>query len=76
MNDNEYNPTIDPISLTGVYIPVNIQDCFHELDKMLPDELIELIRRCEEGDPLESPCPIVYDKIMCDEIRNGPKPGN
>ena len=131
MNDTEYGPTLDPNSATGVYIPVDIQDCFYELDKMLPDELIERIRGCEEGDlsqhhfglaiwmrnhwglwseksrlkqyfeglgiheadsasslliasywrylnnlPLELPRQIVYDKIMRDEIRNGPKPGN
>lgn len=131
MEDTEYNPTLDPGSPTGVYIPVDIQDCFRELDKMLPDDMIERIRLCKEGDlyqhhfglaiwirnnwglwshqsrlkqyfdnlgvregdsassllinsywrhrnglPIELPRQIVYDKIMREEIRNGPKPGN
>lgn len=76
VTDAEYNPTLDPNCATGVYIPVDIQDCFHELNKMLPDELVERIRCCEDGDPLELPRQIAYDKIMREEIWNGPKPGN
>jgi len=35
------NPTEDTKSLTGVYIPKNLEDCFVELKKMLHPELIK-----------------------------------
>jgi hypothetical protein len=34
------NPTKDKVSPTGLYIPKNLEDCFKELEKMLPPDLI------------------------------------
>ena len=131
MDDLSLNPTPDVQSPTGVYIPIDLQDCFHELDKMLPanvrnqiqdgsetdlslhhfglgiwmrnkwglwsdefplklyfarmgvydaDSISNLILssywRYLNGKPLNLPQQIVYDKIMRDEIENGPKPSS
>jgi len=38
------NPTRDIRSPTKVYIPRNLEDCFQELNKMLPPELIDDIK--------------------------------
>ncbi len=35
------NPTGDENSPTGYYIPADVEDCLTELDKMLPEEIIE-----------------------------------
>ncbi len=43
-------PTIDPQSPTGVYIPANLEDCFLELDKMLPAGMRESLRTAVEAD--------------------------
>ena len=43
-------PTLDPLSPTGVYIPANLEDCFLELDKMLPARLQERLRSASEID--------------------------
>ena len=48
MDDFELTPTPDPGSPTGVYIPSDIQDCFQELDKMLPASLVEIIKASEK----------------------------
>lgn len=37
-------PTKDVHSLTGIYIPADLQDCFVELKKMLPSDFIERIK--------------------------------
>jgi hypothetical protein len=37
-NKTELNPTKDPKSKTGVYIPKDLQDALRELDHMLPAE--------------------------------------
>ncbi len=44
------NPTIDENSHTGYYIPVDLEDCFLEMDKMLSEEFIEKIRTGDEED--------------------------
>ena len=41
------NPTPDPDSPTGVYIPVDIYDAIQELEKMLHPALIEDIKNCD-----------------------------
>jgi hypothetical protein len=48
MNDPELTPTLDPNSPTGIYIPADLDDCFRELDNMLPAVRIAGIRECEE----------------------------
>jgi hypothetical protein len=47
------NPTLDSTSANGYYIPVNIEDCFIELDHMLPEGLIAEIRDKTEKDLTE-----------------------
>ena len=48
-NDDKYklNPTSDPDSSTGIYIPVDIQDAIGELERMLHPALMEDIKNCE-----------------------------
>jgi hypothetical protein len=48
-NHDKYklNPTRDPDSPTGVYIPVDIQDAIGELERMLHPALMEDIKNCE-----------------------------
>jgi hypothetical protein len=46
--DDTITPTPDPNSPTSVYIPADLEDCFRELDRMLPAGTIEGIRACEE----------------------------
>ena len=46
----QLNPSWDKQSPTGVYIPRNLEDCFQELKKMLPPELISDIKRGTERD--------------------------
>jgi hypothetical protein len=41
-------PTPDPGSPAGVYIPADLDDCFRELDNMLPGDQIAGIRECQE----------------------------
>lgn len=53
MNEIEFTPTPDSQSPSGVYIPSDIQDCFRELDVMLPTSLIECIRVGDESDLIE-----------------------
>jgi hypothetical protein len=50
MDGIEFTPTSDPQSPTGVYIPHDIQDCFQELDRLLPAGLLTSIRGCDEAD--------------------------
>ena len=131
MEEIGFTPTPDPHSPSGVYIPADIQDCFRELDRMLPASLLASFRVCEEADliqqhfglgmwmrnnwglwsawsrlkqyfdslgvyeadsasslilasywhylngrPIELRRLIVYDKILRDEIKNGPKTDN
>ena len=49
MNEIILNPTPAPQSPRGVYIPSDIQDCFRELDKLLPADLREKIHSSEEA---------------------------
>jgi hypothetical protein len=49
MGENEINPTPDPHSPTGIYIPSDIQDCFRELDKILSGNVLKQIRTSEEA---------------------------
>jgi hypothetical protein len=49
----EFTPTQDSHSPTGVYIPSDLQDCFRELDVMLPANLLASIRVCEEEDLMQ-----------------------
>lgn len=46
MQDPKYqiNPTLDPDSESGVYIPQNLEDCFDELIKMLNPVFIQDFR--------------------------------
>jgi len=44
------NPTIDEYSSTGYYIPVDLEDCFIEMDRMLTEGFIENIRTRDEED--------------------------
>jgi len=45
----EVTPTQDSESPTGVYIPINLEDCFNELQKMLhPDFLTEFKNKSEK----------------------------
>ena len=131
MDEFAITPTPDEHSPTGVYIPSDLQDCFLELDRILPSDICEGMRTCSEADllhqhfglgiwmrnnwglwlpdsrlkqffdglgvrdadsvsslilasywrylnglPLELSRQIVYDKIMRDEIKNGPGPSN
>ena len=48
MAEIEFTPTSDPHSPTGVYIPSDLEDCFDELDRILPVSLLASIRSCEE----------------------------
>lgn len=47
------NPTIDENSPTGCYIPIDLEDCFIEMDKMLSEEFIEIIKTGDEKDLYE-----------------------
>ncbi|MCJ7434938.1 MAG: hypothetical protein MUO77_15760 [Anaerolineales bacterium] len=47
--DDTVNPTPDPNSPTGIYIPSDLQGCFRELDSMLPASMREDIRASEEA---------------------------
>lgn len=44
MDQLEINPTLDPQSHTGFFIPGDVQECFVELDKMLPTNVRENLR--------------------------------
>ncbi|MBN2363861.1 hypothetical protein JXL83_06995 [candidate division WOR-3 bacterium] len=46
----QLNPTEDVNSLTGYYIPVDIEDCFMELNKMLPEETIDKMSEGKESE--------------------------
>ena len=46
------NPTIDENSPTGYYIPVDLEDCFMEMDKMLSEDFIEIIKTEKEEEEL------------------------
>lgn len=48
MAETEFTPTPDSNSPTGIQIPVDIDDCLRELDRMLPASLIAGIRDSEE----------------------------
>jgi hypothetical protein len=50
MDEIELTPTPDPHSPNGVYIPTDIQDCFQELDRLIPANIREKIRIREEAD--------------------------
>lgn len=50
MDDLELTPTPDPDSPINVYIPSDLQDCFRELDRMLPASIVKSIRASEEAD--------------------------
>lgn len=50
MEDFSVNPTPDAQSPTGVYIPVDLRDCFQEFDKMLPISLRQQIQDSSETD--------------------------
>ena len=50
MEENTLTPTPDPASPTNVYIPSNLQDCFRELDRMLPASIVKSIRGSKESD--------------------------
>jgi hypothetical protein len=52
MKDDELTPTPDPNSPTKVYIPTNLQDCFQELDRMLPASVVKSVRLSTEADLL------------------------
>jgi hypothetical protein len=43
-------PTKDASSPTGVYIPIDLEDCFLELEKMLPPDFIERIKKKKESE--------------------------
>lgn len=45
---NKLNPTPDPSSKSGVYIPMNLEDSFGELKKMLHPDLLKQIREGPE----------------------------
>lgn len=49
-NGVRLNPTEDENSMTGYYIPVDIEDCFTELNKMLPGELIDKMSEGTESE--------------------------
>lgn len=49
----ELNPTRDIQSPTQVYIPQNLEDCFRELNKMLPPKLIGDIKKGTERDMIK-----------------------
>lgn len=49
MTETELDPTLDPHSPTGVYIPSDLQDCFRELNRALPVGMIDDIRTGGEG---------------------------
>lgn len=53
MDKSGFTPTSDPHSPSGVYIPVSLQGCFEELDRMLSVSLLEKIRNCEEADLIQ-----------------------
>ena len=48
MDEIELTPKPDPNSLSRVYIPSDLQDCFRELDRMLPASMRDDIRACKE----------------------------
>jgi len=50
MSDYPLNPTYDFNSPTGMYVPVDVEDCIRELNKALPATLIEKIRTSQEHD--------------------------
>lgn len=50
MNGYNLNPVYDSDSPTGVYIPVDVDDCIRELNRILPAALIEKVRKSEEHD--------------------------
>lgn len=46
--DLKINATKDKQSPTGVYIPTDLEDCFKELKKMLPADLVEKMKSAPE----------------------------
>ncbi len=52
MKADELTPTPDPNSPTRVYIPTNLQDCFQELDRMLPASVAKSVRLSTDADLL------------------------
>lgn len=53
IDDHILNPSLDSISVTGYYIPEDIEDCIDELDQMLPEELSEEIKEKTEEELIE-----------------------
>ena len=49
----QINATKDKDSPTGVYIPTDLDDCFKELKKMLPAELVEKMKSGPEKDMIK-----------------------
>jgi hypothetical protein len=51
--DYKINATKDKESPTGVYIPTDLEDCFKELKKMLPADLVEKMKSGPEKDMIK-----------------------
>lgn len=51
--DYKINATKDKNSPTGVYIPTDLEDCFKELKKMLPAELVEKMKSGPEKEMIK-----------------------
>jgi hypothetical protein len=51
--DVKINATKDEKSPTGVYIPTDLDDCFKELKKMLPADLVEKMKSGPEKDMIK-----------------------
>lgn len=51
--DYKINATKDEKSPTGVYIPTDLEDCFKELKKMLPADLVEKMKSAPEKDMIK-----------------------
>lgn len=53
VDDHILYPNMDSTTATGYYIPEDIEDCFDELNQMLPEELIDEIKEKTEQDLIE-----------------------
>ena len=53
MDGIEITPTSDPHSPSGVYLPIDLQDYFRELDRVFSASLIESIRSGNEDDLIQ-----------------------
>lgn len=51
--ETKINATKDKDSPTGVYIPTDLEDCFKELKKMLPEDLVTKMKSGPEKDMIK-----------------------